>query len=160
VDKLASSLWTSYLSYDVYFVSEDMCLDCACMSKWKQWEMDRVDLSMRTDLKEMMINKPPSHLFTDATLPLHGSWVCLENLSHRTYLTNVETRASVHPMLWLELQLIQFNLLWVFRRFFCFYFASLITLSWLTSKELERAYFHGFWCMVKLLVYEPLLIVR
>jgi hypothetical protein len=29
-------LWTSYLSYDVYFVSEDMCVDCACMSKWKQ----------------------------------------------------------------------------------------------------------------------------
>jgi hypothetical protein len=35
--------------------------------------MDRVDLSMRTDSKETMINKPPSHLFTDATLPLHGS---------------------------------------------------------------------------------------
>jgi hypothetical protein len=36
VDKLSSSLWTSYLSYDVCFVSEDMCVDCACMSKWKQ----------------------------------------------------------------------------------------------------------------------------
>jgi hypothetical protein len=36
-------------------------------------EMDRVDLPMRTDSKEMMINKPPSHLFTDAALPLHGS---------------------------------------------------------------------------------------
>jgi hypothetical protein len=35
--------------------------------------MDRVDLSMRTDSKETMINKPPSHLFTDAALPLHGS---------------------------------------------------------------------------------------
>jgi hypothetical protein len=33
-------LWTSYLSYDVCFVSEDMCVDCACMSKWKQWEID------------------------------------------------------------------------------------------------------------------------
>jgi hypothetical protein len=29
VDKLSSSLWTSYLSYDVCFVSEDMCVDCA-----------------------------------------------------------------------------------------------------------------------------------
>jgi hypothetical protein len=28
---------------------------------------------MRTDSKEMMINKPPSHLFTDAALPLHDS---------------------------------------------------------------------------------------
>jgi hypothetical protein len=40
VDKLSSSLWTSYLSYDVCFVSEDMCVDCACMSKWKQWEIE------------------------------------------------------------------------------------------------------------------------
>jgi hypothetical protein len=78
VDKLSSSLWTSYLSYDVCFVSEDMCVDCACMSKWKQWEMDRVDLSMRTNSKEMMINKPPSHLYTDAALPLHNSWVLSE----------------------------------------------------------------------------------
>jgi hypothetical protein len=75
VDKLSSSLWTTYLSYDVYFVSEDMCVDCAYMSKWKQWEMDRVDLSVSTDSKETMINKPPSHLFTDAALPLHYSWV-------------------------------------------------------------------------------------
>jgi hypothetical protein len=75
VDKLSSSLWTSYLSYDVCFVSEDMCVDCTCMSKWKQWEMDRVDLSMKTDSKETMINKPPSHLFTNASLPLHCSWV-------------------------------------------------------------------------------------
>jgi hypothetical protein len=74
VDKLSSSLWTSYLFYDVCFVSEDMCVYCACMSKWKQWEMDRVDLSMRTDSKETMINKPSSHLFTDVALPLHGSW--------------------------------------------------------------------------------------
>jgi hypothetical protein len=75
VDKLSSSLWTSYLSYDVCFVSKDMCVHCACMSKWKQWQMDRVDQSMRTDSKEMMINKLPSHLFTDAVLPLHCSWV-------------------------------------------------------------------------------------
>jgi hypothetical protein len=75
VDKLSSSLWTSYLSYDVCFVSEDMCVDCACMLKWKQWEMDRVDLSLRTDSKESMINKRPSHLFTDTTLPLHSNWV-------------------------------------------------------------------------------------
>jgi hypothetical protein len=32
-------------------------------------------LSMRTDSKETMINKPPSHLFTDAVLPLHSSLV-------------------------------------------------------------------------------------
>jgi hypothetical protein len=74
VDKLSSSLWTSYLSYDACFVSKDMCVDCACMSKWKQWGMDRVDLLMRTYSKETMINKPPSHLFTDDALPLHGSW--------------------------------------------------------------------------------------
>jgi hypothetical protein len=73
VDKLSSSLWTSYLSYDIYFVSEDMCVDCACMSKWKKSEMDRVDLLMRTGSKEMMINKPLSHLFTDDALPLHDS---------------------------------------------------------------------------------------
>jgi hypothetical protein len=35
--------------------------------------MDQVDLSMRTDSKETMINKPLSHLFTDVALPLHGS---------------------------------------------------------------------------------------
>jgi hypothetical protein len=75
MDKLSSSLWTSYLSYDVFFVLEDMCVDCDYMSKWKQWEMDRVDLSMSTDSKETMINKPPSHLFTDAALLLHDSWV-------------------------------------------------------------------------------------
>jgi hypothetical protein len=34
---------------------------------------DGVDLSIRTESKEMMINKPPSHLFTTAALPLHGS---------------------------------------------------------------------------------------
>jgi hypothetical protein len=36
VDKLSSSLWTSYLSYDVSFVSKDMCVYRACMSKWNQ----------------------------------------------------------------------------------------------------------------------------
>jgi hypothetical protein len=35
--------------------------------------MDRVDLSMRTDSMETMINNPLSHLFTDVALPLHGS---------------------------------------------------------------------------------------
>jgi hypothetical protein len=35
--------------------------------------MDRVDLSMRTDSKDKMVNEPLSHLFTDAVLPLHGS---------------------------------------------------------------------------------------
>jgi hypothetical protein len=34
---------------------------------------DLLDLSMRTDSKETMINKPLSHLFTAAALPLHGS---------------------------------------------------------------------------------------
>jgi hypothetical protein len=32
---------------------------------------DRVDLSMRTDSKETMINKPSSHLFMVVALPLH-----------------------------------------------------------------------------------------
>jgi hypothetical protein len=39
---------------------------------------DGVDLSMRTDTKETMINKPLSHLFTAAALPLHGT----EEYSH------------------------------------------------------------------------------
>jgi hypothetical protein len=86
--------------------------------------------------------------------------VSFENSSHRTHLTNVEMRVSVHPTLWLEFQLIQFGRLWVFRRLFCFQCVSKSTLSWLASKELECAYFHGFWCMDKLLVHEPLLIVR
>jgi hypothetical protein len=29
-------LETGFDTYDVCFVSEDMCVDCACMSKWKQ----------------------------------------------------------------------------------------------------------------------------
>jgi hypothetical protein len=41
---------------------------------------DRVDLSMRIDSKETMINKPPSHLFTAIALPLHGSEECSQNL--------------------------------------------------------------------------------
>jgi hypothetical protein len=41
---------------------------------------DGVDLSMRTDSKEMMINKPPSHLFTAAALPLHCSEECSQTL--------------------------------------------------------------------------------
>jgi hypothetical protein len=41
---------------------------------------DGVDLSMRTDSKEMMINKPPSHLFTAAALPLQGSEECSQTL--------------------------------------------------------------------------------
>jgi hypothetical protein len=35
-----------------------------------------VDLSMRIDSKDMMINKPPSHLFTVAVLLLHESQEC------------------------------------------------------------------------------------
>jgi hypothetical protein len=73
--------------------------------------------------------------------------------------THLEEHVSIHLTLCFEFQLVQFKRLWVFRRFFCFYFASMITLSWLTSTNLECAYFHGFWCMVKLLVHEPLLIV-
>jgi hypothetical protein len=42
---------------------------------------DRVDLSMRTDSKETMINKPPSHLFTAAALPLHDSEECSQTLT-------------------------------------------------------------------------------
>jgi hypothetical protein len=41
---------------------------------------DGVDLSMRTDSKETMINKPPSHLLTAATLPLRGSEQCSQTL--------------------------------------------------------------------------------
>jgi hypothetical protein len=41
---------------------------------------DRVDLSMRTDSMETMINKPLSHSFTAATLPLHDSEECSQTL--------------------------------------------------------------------------------
>jgi hypothetical protein len=41
---------------------------------------DRVDLSMRTNSKETMINKPLSHLFTVVALPLHGSEECSQTL--------------------------------------------------------------------------------
>jgi hypothetical protein len=41
---------------------------------------DRVDLSMRIDSKETMINKSPSHLFTAAALPLHSSEECSQTL--------------------------------------------------------------------------------
>jgi hypothetical protein len=41
---------------------------------------DGVDLSIRTDSKEMMINKPPSDLFIVAALPLYGSEECSQTL--------------------------------------------------------------------------------
>jgi hypothetical protein len=41
---------------------------------------DGVDLSMRTDSNDTMINKPPSHLFTTVVLPLHGSEECSQTL--------------------------------------------------------------------------------
>jgi hypothetical protein len=54
--------------------------------------MDQVDLSRRTDSKEMMINKPLSHSFTNAALPLHGSCVLIGNrrqmlIDNRLYST-------------------------------------------------------------------------
>jgi hypothetical protein len=61
MDKLSSSLWTSYLSYDVCFVSKDMCVEMEAMR-------DRVDMSMRTDSKETRIHKPPSPFFTKETI--------------------------------------------------------------------------------------------
>jgi hypothetical protein len=47
---------------------------------------DRVDLSMRTDSKETMINKPPSHLFTVVALPLHASEECSQTSNGRQML--------------------------------------------------------------------------
>jgi hypothetical protein len=41
---------------------------------------DGVDLSMRTESKETMINKHPSHLFTTVVLPLHDSEECSHTL--------------------------------------------------------------------------------
>jgi hypothetical protein len=104
----------------------------------------------------------PNPKASDEPLPISSvhPMVSFENSSCWTHPTHVNMMASVHPTLWLKFQLIQFKHLWVFRRFFCFYFASMNSLSLITSKELECAYFHGFWCMVKLLVHEPLLIVR
>jgi hypothetical protein len=41
---------------------------------------DGVDLSMRTNSKVTMINKPPFNLFTAAALLLHGSEECSQTL--------------------------------------------------------------------------------
>jgi hypothetical protein len=79
--------------------------------------------------------------------------VTFEFLGHWIHPAHLEMQASFHLTLCFEFQLVQFKCLWVSHRFVCFYFASIITLSWLTSKDLECAYFHGFWCMIKLLVH-------
>jgi hypothetical protein len=104
----------------------------------------------------------PNPKASDEPLPILSVhlMVTFEFLGHWIHLAHLEMQVLVHPTLCFEFQLVQFKCLWVFCRFFCTYFASMITLSWLTSKELECSYFHGFWCMVKLLVQEPLLIVR
>jgi hypothetical protein len=40
MDNLSLSMRTSYLSCDVCFVSKHIWVDCACMSKGKQWEIE------------------------------------------------------------------------------------------------------------------------
>jgi hypothetical protein len=104
----------------------------------------------------------PNPKASDEPLPIPSvhPTVTFEVLGRWIHPAHLEMQASVHLTVCFEFQLVQFKRLWVFRRFFCFYFAFMITMSWLTSKELECAYFHGFLCMVKLLVHEPLLIVR
>jgi hypothetical protein len=126
-----------------------------CKRRIDHWSEHRIIPCWRS--KALTLTFPNSRSPNEPMLgPSVHPTVYFENLRHRVHPTNVENKASVDPTLWLELQFIKFNRLWVFRRFFCFYFASMITLSWLTSKELESAYFLGFWCMVNLLVHEPL----
>jgi hypothetical protein len=65
-------LWTSYLSYDVCSVSENMCVDCACMSKWKQWEIDLTYQWGQTQRRRwltifrLICSPPPRSRFTAA----------------------------------------------------------------------------------------------
>jgi hypothetical protein len=60
-------------------LSENICVLIVLVRRNGRKE-SQVDLSMRTDSKETMINKPPSHLFTAAALPLHGSEECSQTL--------------------------------------------------------------------------------
>jgi hypothetical protein len=124
-----------------------------------RWSEHRIIRCWRGWALTLLLPNPKA---SDEPLPIPSvhPTVSFEIFGCWTHPTHVEIEASVHLTLWLEFQLIQFKRLWVLRRFFCFYFASMNSLSLITSKELECAYFHGFWCMVKLLVHEPLLIVR
>jgi hypothetical protein len=113
--------------------------------------------SSRAEAVEAQLVLLPNPKASDDPLPIPSVHpiVYFEFLYRWIHSAQLEKQVSVHLMLCFEFQLIQFNLFWVFRQFFCFYFASMSTLSHLASKELECAYFHGFWCMVKLLVHEP-----
>jgi hypothetical protein len=126
------------------------------------WKVESTVRSSGAEPIEAQAVLLPNPKASDEPLPIPSvhPTVTFEFLGWWIHLAHLEMQVSVHPTLYFEFQLVQFKHLWVFCRFFCFYFATMITLSWLTPKELECACFHGFWCMVKLLVHELLLIVR
>jgi hypothetical protein len=101
MDKLSPSWYMDKLTFcnnylyscgQVIFIFVDKlsllwCLFCLrryvcwlCLYVEMEAMRDWVDLPLRTGSKEMMINKPPSHLFTAATLPLHDSEECSQKL--------------------------------------------------------------------------------
>jgi hypothetical protein len=73
----------------------------------------------------------PNPKASDEPLPISSVYptVTFEFLGRWIHPAHLEMQVSVHPTLYFEFQLVQFKRLWVFRRFFCFYIASIITLS-------------------------------
>jgi hypothetical protein len=94
------------------------------------------------------------------SVPSVHPMVHFDSNGHRTHLTHLEMRASDHLTLWTWFQLVQFSTF----KFSVDSFASTLlpwTLwgSW-QPRNLSVHNFMAFECMVKLLVYEPLLIVH
>jgi hypothetical protein len=85
MDKLSPSMVYLHLCGQVIslvmsVLSQKICVCWLCLYVETEAMRDGVDLSVWTDSKEMMINKPPSHLFTTAALPLHSSEECSQTL--------------------------------------------------------------------------------
>jgi hypothetical protein len=111
-----------------------------------RWTVESAVASSGAEAVETQSVLLPNPKASDEPFPIlsvHPTVTC-EFLGRWIHPAHLEMQASVHSTLCFEFQLVQFKHLWVFRRFFCFYFASMITMSWLTSNELECAYFHGF----------------
>jgi hypothetical protein len=80
VDKL-SLLWC------LFCLKRYVC--CLCLYVKMEPMRDGPDLSMRTNSKETIINKPLSHLFTADTLPLHDRKECsLTLITDRVLISN------------------------------------------------------------------------
>lgn len=96
MDKLSLSVWTSYLSYDVCFVSKDMCWLCLYVEMGAM--RDRADLSMKTGDASPMTD----HILTDYLL----QHLCLSSKCalHRTNLLhkNKNIHLSYRPNIILQ----------------------------------------------------------